>query len=112
VAVLMVSILHFIRDEEDPAGIIAAFREQLAPGSYLALSHAFALDDPELADEVARSWDHAASGVTLRPRSQVAGFLAGFDLVPPGLVTTVEWGTDRPPPSGAGAILAAVGTVV
>ena len=44
-------------------------------------------------------------------QDEVAGFLAGFDLVPPGLVTTVEWGTDRPPATGAGSILAAVGTV-
>jgi hypothetical protein len=41
----------------------------------------------------------------------VAGLLAGFDLVPPGLVTTVEWGSGRPPSTGAGAILAAVGMV-
>jgi hypothetical protein len=44
-------------------------------------------------------------------RDEVAGFLAGFDLVPPGLVTTVEWGTDRPPATGAGSVLAAVGAV-
>jgi hypothetical protein len=41
----------------------------------------------------------------------VAGFLAGFDLVPPGLVTTVEWGTDQPPATGAGSVLAAVGAM-
>ena len=111
VAVLMVSILHFIRDEEDPAGIVAAFRERMAPGSFLALSHAAPNEDAELAGEVARSWDRTPSGVTLRPRAQVAGFLAGFDLVPPGLVTTIEWGTDRPPSALAGSILAAVGKV-
>jgi hypothetical protein len=111
VAVLMVAILHFIRDEDDPAGIVAAFREQLAPGSYLALSHGVVLDDPEFVGQVARNWDRAASGVTMRTRDEVAGFLAGFELVPPGLVTTVEWGTDRPPTAGPGAILAAVGTV-
>jgi S-adenosyl methyltransferase len=33
------------------------------------------------------------------------------DLVPRGLVTTVEWGTDRPPTTGPGSILAAVGTL-
>lgn len=111
VAVLMVAILHFIRDEDDPAGIVAAFREQLAPGSYLVLSHGAVLDDPEFVSQVARNWDRAACGVTMRTRDEVAGFLTGFELVPPGLVTTVEWGTDRPPATGPGAILAAVGTV-
>src|SRR5947208_805756 len=31
VAVLMVSVLHFVTDEEDPAGIVAAYRDALAP---------------------------------------------------------------------------------
>jgi hypothetical protein len=39
VALLLVAILHFIKDEEDPAGIVATLRDELAPGSYLALSH-------------------------------------------------------------------------
>ena len=69
------------------------------------------LDDPEFVSQVARNWDRAASGVIMRTRDEVAGFLAGFDLVPPGLVTTVEWGTGRPPATGAGSILAAVGAV-
>ena len=39
VALLLVAILHFIRDEEDPAGIVAALRDALPDGSYLALTH-------------------------------------------------------------------------
>jgi transcriptional regulator with XRE-family HTH domain len=34
------AIFHFITDEEGPAGIVATLRDALAPGSYLALSHA------------------------------------------------------------------------
>ena len=78
---------------------------------YLALSHGVVLDDPEFVGQVARNWDRAASGVVMRTRDEVAGFLAGFDLVPPGLVTTVEWGTGRPPATGACSVLAAVGTL-
>src|ERR1022692_139330 len=39
VAVLLVAILHFIKDDENPARIIAAFHDAMPPGSYLALSH-------------------------------------------------------------------------
>ena len=39
VALLLVAILHFIKDEEDPAGIVATLRDSLLAGSYLALSH-------------------------------------------------------------------------
>jgi hypothetical protein len=42
VALLLVAILHFIADVEDPARILAAFRDALPAGSYLALSHATA----------------------------------------------------------------------
>src|SRR6266511_749328 len=37
VAVLLVAVLHFLRDEEDPAGIVARLRDALAPGSFLVL---------------------------------------------------------------------------
>lgn len=40
VALLLVAILHFIADDEDPAGLVAALRDALPPGSYLGLSHA------------------------------------------------------------------------
>jgi S-adenosyl methyltransferase len=39
VGVLMVAVLHFVSDAEDPAGIVTAFRERMAPRSYLVLSH-------------------------------------------------------------------------
>jgi SAM-dependent methyltransferase len=35
----VVAVLHFITDSENPAGIVDAFRDVLAPGSYLVLSH-------------------------------------------------------------------------
>ena len=49
VAVLCTSTLHFIADEADPGLILAAYRDRLAPGSYLAISHAIQAD--ELAKE-------------------------------------------------------------
>jgi hypothetical protein len=30
----MVALLHFLDDQEDPAGVVATFRDALAPGSY------------------------------------------------------------------------------
>jgi hypothetical protein len=40
IAVLLVAVLHFIRDAEDPAGIVTRLRDAMAPGSYLVVSHA------------------------------------------------------------------------
>lgn len=39
VALLLIAILHFILDAEDPVGIVAALRDGLPAGSWLALSH-------------------------------------------------------------------------
>ena len=38
-AVLLLAILHFIPDSDDPAGIVATLTSALAPGSYLVISH-------------------------------------------------------------------------
>jgi hypothetical protein len=36
---LMVGVIHFVPDADDPWGVVASYREKLAPGSYLAMSH-------------------------------------------------------------------------
>jgi S-adenosyl methyltransferase len=38
VALLLVAILHFIPDAEDPVDLLAAYRDALPPGSFLVLS--------------------------------------------------------------------------
>jgi hypothetical protein len=47
----------------------------------------------------------------LRTPREIADLFIGFELVPPGLVTTTEWGTEDPAPTGQALILAAVGQV-
>ena len=102
VALLLIAILHFITDEEDPAGIVATLRDALAPGSYLALSHATADFHPPGAVGAGRR-----PCTRTRPRhscpaaiDQVTRFFDGFDLVEPGLVQAPLWRPDgrRPRP--------------
>jgi S-adenosyl methyltransferase len=109
VAVLMVAILHFIA--ENPKEIIATFRDHMAPGSYLVLSHGCHGESPDTADQAVRAWDNATSRVTLRTPTAIEDLFTGFELIPPGLVTTTEWGTTEPAPTGQGLILAGVGLV-
>jgi O-methyltransferase involved in polyketide biosynthesis len=105
VAVLMVAVLHFVAEADNPAEIIATFRRRMSPGSYLVLSHGSPGEDRGAAEEVARSWASA----TGRTREAIQALFAGFDLVPPGLVTTTEWGTTEPAPGGQGVVLAGIG---
>lgn len=111
VAVLMAAILHFVTDAEDPAEIIATFRDQMAPGSYLVLSHGCHGENPDAVEEASRAWDAARSRLTLRSATAIDDLFSGFEMVPPGLVTTTEWRTTDPAPTGQGLILAGVGLV-
>jgi O-methyltransferase involved in polyketide biosynthesis len=107
VAVLMVAILHFV--PEDPAELIAVFRDHMVPGSYLILSHAVHGENPDDAERAARSWGSGRVGFYLRSPSEVEDLFTGFDLVEPGLTTTTEWRTSKPAPTGQAVILSAVG---
>jgi hypothetical protein len=92
VALLLVAILHFIRDEEDPAGIVATLRDSLPAGSYLALSHGTLDFHPAThADQAAAGYKSATAPLVLRGREQVSSFFDGFDLVEPGLVQAPLW---------------------
>jgi SAM-dependent methyltransferase len=96
VAVLFVAVLHFVRDDEDPYGIVGAFRDAMAPGSYLVLSHV--ATDGLSAELLARNEDvYERSTSPSRPRSrdEIARFFDGLDLLEPGLVRPGLW---RPGP--------------
>jgi hypothetical protein len=94
----MVSILHFISPDENPGEIIATLRDQLAPGSYLVICHASDGENPDAAAEAPRAFSTATSALTMRGPGEIEALFTGFELVPPGLVTSTEWGTDEPAP--------------
>jgi hypothetical protein len=86
VAVLFVVIFHFVRDSEGPAGILAAFRERLAPASCLALSH-LTTDGPDASeiDQVIDVYKNATSPIVFRPRQEITRLFDGFELTDPGV---------------------------
>ena len=92
VAVLLIAILHFIPDEEDPAGIVATLRDSLPAGSFLALSHATAdFHPPGAVGQAVAVYKNATAPFVPRGFDQVAAFFDGFDLVEPGLVQAPLW---------------------
>ncbi|MFB7600425.1 SAM-dependent methyltransferase [Streptomyces sp. NPDC056160] len=96
VAVLMITILHFVTPREDPAAIVAAFRDALPAGGWLALTHATDEDRPDTAAAVGQLYrDRATSPVTARSHDAIEALFDGFDLVDPGLVHVPLW---RPGP--------------
>ncbi|TMR24333.1 hypothetical protein ETD85_46830 [Nonomuraea zeae] len=98
VAVLLVSILHFVQDAGDPAGMVKILRDALAPGSYLVLTHAVATIGREQAEESAKDVYRGSStgGATGRTEAEIRAFFGDFELVEPGLVQVSDWRPDHP----------------
>jgi S-adenosyl methyltransferase len=104
IALLLMAILHFFGDDEDPYGIVARFRDTLPAGSYLAISHC-TRDIPERSDlspaamaemgaKVERLYQLTTASLVTRSRAQVQRFFAGFDLLDPGVVEIQLWRPD------------------
>ena len=91
VAVLLVAVLHFIADADDPVGLVSALMDPMPAGSLLVISH-FTADSYAQADVAAREYQNATSALHSRRRSQVLEFFRGYELAPPGsLVWTAQW---------------------
>ncbi|HWG25895.1 MAG TPA: SAM-dependent methyltransferase [Actinospica sp.] len=98
VALLTFAVLHFVPEEDDPAAILATYRDATAPGSYLALSHwtnEYRPESARLAEDVYAHSSHSARG---RSREEIRALMAGYELLEPGLVDIIDW---RPDPQSA-----------
>ena len=112
VGLLLVAVLHFVKDNEHPAAIVRELVDALPSGSYVVLSHVTAevLTAAEV-DGVGAAYRKVPAGMNLRSRAEVAEFLQGLELIEPGLVLCPFWRPDREtgPDDQRVSILAAVG---
>ena len=105
VALLLMAILHFIPDDEDPFGIVARFRDALPAGSYLAISHGTrdiparpdmsAEEMAEMGAKVEQLYQLTTASLVTRSRAQVERFFDGVELVDPGVVEIQLWRPDE-----------------
>jgi hypothetical protein len=92
VAVMLMTILQHIDDEDEPQKIVAALMDGMPDGSYLAISHPADDIDPEPMAKMADRLNRVlAEPITLRSHAEVASFFEGLELVQPGLVQTSRW---------------------
>lgn len=96
VMVVMAAFVHFIPDERDPASLIAAYRDVLAPGSYLALSSGTFDGQGEEVRQTAELYRNSGTEVVARSRAELRALVDGFELVPPGIVFIPQWRPDDP----------------
>jgi S-adenosyl methyltransferase len=95
VGLLLVSILHFVRDEEKPGDLVKRLARPLVPGSYLAISHPTFDEQPAPAMEaIRRLFTRAMTPALPRGHAAIQAFFDGFDLVEPGVVFNPRWRPD------------------
>jgi SAM-dependent methyltransferase len=99
VALLLVAVLHFIEDADDPYAAVAELRDSLAPGSMLIVTHASYTGVPvtaERAGGVVDVYQQIKSPLVMRSRAEVARFFEGYEMVEPGLVPMAQWRPENP----------------
>ena len=96
IAIMFMCVLHCLWDREDPWGVVGQFRDAVAPGSYLALSHMTREAHPEAAEGLFRMTQelHWNTPLISRDRAAITRFFDGFTLVEPGLVAPAQWRPD------------------
>jgi hypothetical protein len=110
IALMLVAVLHFFPDEEDPRGIVSTLLRALPPGSYLVASHVTAdYNDPDTAADGVQAVQSRGVPIRTRTAEEFADLaFADLKLVPPGVVPVSEWRPDpamdglRPHPAEVG----------
>jgi hypothetical protein len=106
VAVMLVAVLHMLRDEDNPGDIVARLMSAVPPGSFLVVSHlASDVQNETMAEMRRRLNESMTQQFTMRTRAQVTGFFDGLRLVDPGVVLTHEWRPDSAEESATPGVL-------
>ncbi|WP_033290943.1 SAM-dependent methyltransferase [Amycolatopsis jejuensis] len=99
VALIVNAVLHFIKDDQDPDGVLGYYRDQAAPGSLLVLSQMTnenPVDDNErqaLAD-LLEYYESTTNPGVLRTKAEFERFFGGWPLLAPGLGYAPAWHPD------------------
>ncbi|MEV1022795.1 SAM-dependent methyltransferase [Streptomyces sp. NPDC050264] len=95
VALLLVAVLHFIEDADDPYGAVAELSAALAPGSLLIVTHASYEGMPISTEQAGGAVDVYRNDVrnplVMRDREEVGRFFQGYEVVEPGIVQMPVW---------------------
>lgn len=100
VAVLLLSVLHFVSDDFEPAGLVADYLRQTVAGSYLVLSHATARAGSDAA-EVAKVYNEgrSPSQMRMRTRPEIEALFGELEVIEPGVVPIPRWRPEDIPDS-------------
>jgi SAM-dependent methyltransferase len=94
VGLVLIGVMHHLRDDDDPRRIVATLVDALAPGSYLVLSQSTPDFDPDAMGALAAASEQGGIPNVPRSLADTEPFFAGLELVEPGLVPMATWHPD------------------
>ncbi|MEU3914485.1 SAM-dependent methyltransferase [Streptomyces sp. NPDC029721] len=98
VALMLIAVLHFLEDADQPYAAVAELRDALAPGSMLILTHA-SYEGIPLSEDVAAGtvgvYRDIRNPLVMRGHEEITRFFDGFELLEPGVVSMPDWRPDR-----------------
>jgi S-adenosyl methyltransferase len=104
VGLLVAAVAHYIPDVERLGRALERYREALAPGSFLIMSHGSGEPDPHRAGQVRRVYNDTISPMVLRGRDELRAFFGDWPLLPPGITTIANWGPATGDPEAGGFV--------
>lgn len=98
VMVLLFGMLQYIPDDFGAYESVAALCDRLAPGSYVAITHAVFDTRPDIAEAVADIYRDALKRPSGGPRTMAEAkrFFDGLELIDPGFVYVRQWRPHTP----------------
>ncbi|MER5572293.1 SAM-dependent methyltransferase [Streptomyces massasporeus] len=94
VAVILSAILHHVNDDEDPAGIVRYWRDQVPSGSHFFISHFRSGNNPETR-EAEKVLQQTFGRGRWRTDAEIASLLDGLEILDPGIVPAPLWRPDE-----------------
>jgi O-methyltransferase involved in polyketide biosynthesis len=98
VALMLVAILMYFRDDENPQGMVSTLIDALPSGSYVAVTHPTADFDPAAFEAASAAAEHAGITLVSRSKDDIEKFFTGLEIVEPGVVPVLAWHPDDGPP--------------
>ncbi len=98
VGLVLSSVLHFVPDEADPAGLVRGYLSGLAPGSQVLISHLCPDTKPGDFELFRALYPRTTPELVARSRQRITELFDGVTLLEPGVVPVGEW---RPDSDGA-----------
>ena len=97
VGLLLLAVLHFIPDSDEPNNLVKRLVDWLPHGSYLMLSHLTPDFDPETWATIPAVLAKGGVIMHVRRRAEIVPFFDGLELVEPGVQVVSRWRPDVDP---------------